>query len=193
MRDLIRLVRIGNLQETVVEEVESSLNEIFRPLKCEISESILPVPMETYNPERLQFLSTPILRHLSRYVNRREDMVLGITNIDLYVPSLNFIFGLASHITRTSIISLYRLMPEFYYQPSNPALLERRTIKEAVHELGHVLGAKHCSNSKCVMHFSNDITMTDEKEHKFCSGCRKIIDQAIGSMLESYNNSTKDI
>ncbi|MFX0097074.1 MAG: archaemetzincin family Zn-dependent metalloprotease [Candidatus Hodarchaeota archaeon] len=190
---MIRLVRIGNPQDKVVEKVGLSLNEVFQPLKCEVLESILPVPMETYNPQRLQFHSTPILRYLSRYVNRREDMVLGITNIDLYVPSLNFIFGLASHITRTSIISLCRLMPEFYYQPPNPTLLERRAIKEAVHELGHVLGAKHCSNSKCVMHFSNDITMTDEKEHEFCSRCRKIIDQAISSMAGSYSNSTKDI
>ena len=177
----------------IVEKVESSLEEAFWPLKCEILESTLPVPLETYNPKRLQFHSTPILQHLSKYVNRREDMVLGITNIDLYVPSLNFIFGLASHVSKTSILSLYRLMPEFYHQPSNPTLLERRAIKTAIHELGHVLGAKHCSNSKCVMHFSNDITMTDEKEHRFCSRCRTIIDQAISSIRGSDTNSTKDI
>ncbi|MFX1485674.1 MAG: archaemetzincin family Zn-dependent metalloprotease [Promethearchaeota archaeon] len=190
---MIKLVRIGNPQKAVVKKIKSSLAEAFTPLECEILEDTLPVPLETYSPSRSQFNSTPILRYLSRYVNRRRDMVLGITEIDLFASSLNFIFGLASYTSKTSIISLHRLRPEFYYQSSDPELLGERAIKEAVHELGHVLGANHCPDPKCVMHFSNDITMTDEKEHKFCPQCRTIIDLAIDLMIRPHNDSSKDI
>lgn len=190
---MIKLVRIGNPQKAVVKKIKSSLDEVFAPFECEILENILPIPSETYDPRRTQFHSTPILRYLSRYINRREDMVLGITDIDLFVPSLNFIFGLASHANKTSIVSLHRLRPEFYNQSSDPKLLGERAIKEAVHELGHVFGVNHCHDPKCVMHFSNDITMTDEKEQKFCSQCRTIIDQAIDSLTGFHKNSSKDI
>jgi archaemetzincin len=47
-----------------------------------------------------------------------------------------------------------------------------RTIKEAVHELGHTFGLEHCENARCVMHFSNSLADTDWKQAKFCSQCR---------------------
>jgi len=45
--------------------------------------------------------------------------------------------------------------------------------KEAVHELGHTYGLKHCPNPACVMHFSNSLHDTDLKGWKFCPNCQR--------------------
>ena len=67
------------------------------------------------------------------------DRVLGITNVDLYVPHLNFVFGEAECPGKAAIISLYRLEPEFYGQSPNTKLFAQHSVKEAVHEIGHTL------------------------------------------------------
>jgi archaemetzincin len=52
-------------------------------------------------------------------------------------------------------------------------LLGNRVVKEAVHEIGHMLGLKHCSQALCVMHFSERLPDTDRKQESFCSECDK--------------------
>ena len=89
-----------------------------------------------------------------------------MTQVDLYVPELNFVFGLANHAFRVGVISLARLTH------SNYSIFVSRSIKEAVHELGHaILGLGHCDNRRCVMAFSNSLADTDYKNETFCSQC----------------------
>jgi len=97
--------------------------------------------------------------------------VLGVTAADLYVPHLNFVFGEAYCPGKVAVISINRLRPEFYNEPPDIRLLLSRMSKEAVHELGHTFGLNHCSNSKCVMYFSNSIVDTDAKGSVFCDRC----------------------
>jgi len=48
-------------------------------------------------------------------------------------------------------------------------------VKEAVHEVGHTLGLAHCTNSSCVMFFSNSILDTDRKKSAFCEKCSTFV------------------
>jgi archaemetzincin len=129
---------------------------------------------QAYNPERKQYLSSKLLASLKK--SEREERIVGIADVDLYVPRLNFVFGEADIASGTAIVSLYRLRPEYYgLAPDEASLLERAT-KEIVHELGHTFGLGHCPNNKCVMHFSNSLADTDLKKAHFCNMCRpKII------------------
>lgn len=126
------------------------------------------IPLKAYNPIRKQYNSTIILQSIKNGC----DIVLGVTEVDLYANHLNFVFGEAELGGERAVISLKRLRPEFYGM-HDQNLLKLRTLKEAVHEIGHVLGLRHCRNERCVMHFSNSIIDTDLKSWKYCEKCRR--------------------
>jgi archaemetzincin len=133
----------------------------------------LPAPQYAFDERRGQYGSTAILARLRRSFEGVYERVLGIVDVDLFTPSLNFVFGEADILHGVAVVSLFRLRPERYGQTSNAKLLQERTLKEAVHELGHTFGMMHCFHYRCVMHFSNRLSDTDRKSFHFCQRCRE--------------------
>jgi archaemetzincin len=129
------------------------------------------IPPNAFAPNRRQYLAEAFMPAL-RPVKTGRDLALAVTDVDLYVPGLNFVFGLADPGSRSAIISLTRLRPEFYGQPPDPELFRLRVLKEAVHESGHLLGLGHCPRPSCIMFFSNQLADTDRKGPGFCRECR---------------------
>ena len=132
----------------------------------------MSIPEDTYDTIRRQYYSSLLLSKIHGYV--RESWVyrvLGITDVDLYVPRLNFVFGEAHNLLGVAVISVRRLRPEFYGHPPDKRLFLERCAKESIHEIGHTLGLGHCDNSRCVMFFSNDIQTVDAKDPQFCREC----------------------
>lgn len=99
-------------------------------------------------------------------------LALGITSQDLYIPGTNFVFGLASG-TR-AVISVFRL------QGQDPLAHRARVLKEAIHEIGHVIGLAHCPNKLCVMDSSNSLADTDRKGTEFCRECASRLEGLAG-------------
>lgn len=155
---------IGKIKRKVLLTLQESLEEVFN-LKCFLSSDALKIPEESYNPARDQYYSTKILLFLKSSIKKDFDRVIGVTNVDLYVPWLNFVFGEAECPGKFALISLYKLR-----HPDEKLFLER-VLKEAVHELGHTFGLGHCKNPFCVMYFSNSIADTDRKGFEFCIRC----------------------
>jgi len=182
----IAILCIGSVDMDVVESIQRELCDKFPDTTCEILEHTMPVPQDAYNASRRQYHSTSILARIQDYVEKsRVDQVLGVTEVDLYVPRLNFVFGEAQCPGRNAIISLFRLKPEFYGRSPNRSLFVERSLKEAVHEVGHTLGLVHCSNSACIMFFSNSILDTDAKKLVFCERCHPLVLKRLKALLRS--------
>ena len=50
-----------------------------------------------------------------------------------------------------------------------------RLRKEAVHELGHTFGLRHCDDWRCVMASSHAVERLDVKSAEFCARCRRAV------------------
>ena len=123
-----------------------------------------------FDEKRNQYNSKLILKRLTEFPHNSLKF-LAITKVDLFVPILKYVFGLAQVGGQCAIISTYRLRPQFYDHEPDQNLLMDRIGKTALHELGHSLGLTHCRDRRCVMHSSTKIGDTDFKRSDFCPTC----------------------
>jgi len=180
----ILILHARGVDTDILSTVRNSLVNAFPGSSCEIARGTFPVPKEAYDPARNQYNSSIILSKILEYVVSSEaDRILGMTDADLYVPRMNFVFGEAQYLGKAALISLHRLRPEFYGQPASKELFKERAVKEAIHEVGHTLGLGHCENPYCVMFFSLHIGMTDRKERTFCEKCRNKVEGVIRDLV----------
>lgn len=176
----IGILCVGNPDPQVIKRVQENLGMIFHDATIIQMSEVLPTPEEAFDEERQQYRSDTILAKIRSCAEKQEapDRVLGIADVDIFVPPLSFVFGEAERPGRAALISLWRLKPEFYKRNPSVEVLVERTTKEAVHELGHTFGLSHCSNPFCVMYFSNSIFETDRKQSLFCNKCFMKIDES---------------
>lgn len=172
MREL-RIVPINSIDMGLLTRLGLCLEERF--LYSCVVRAPLPVPKTVLNSVRKQVFFGSIAAKLSGVdeAGAGEQIVLGVTDFDMYKTSHQFIFGSASVAGRCAAVSIHRLRNEFYGEPSDENMLFQRLLKEAVHEIGHMLGLKHCYNARCAMYYSNSIFDTDNKHSQFCESCDK--------------------
>jgi len=129
-----------------------------------------------FSVEREQYFSTQIIAEAMKLTEAYKGKIVLLTDVDIFVPVLTFIFGEAQLNGKHAILSVCRLHEEFYSGISNKNLLLERTIKEVLHELGHCYGLRHCIDWDCVMHSSPGIEEVDIKGDTFCRKCISLIE-----------------
>jgi archaemetzincin len=130
---------------------------------------------DVLDPSRVQYNSSLILRQLIMNPPRNAEKILGVVDVDLFIPILTFVFGEAQLKGIGAVVSTHRLHNRFYGLPENRELMTGRLLKEAVHELGHTYGLIHCLQANCVMNSSTYVENIDLKSAEFCPLCQKSI------------------
>jgi archaemetzincin len=168
----IGILPIGDIETKNLLPLKDGLPKIFPKTVTRIVDERLPLSPNAFDKKRRQYRSNQVLANIQAFANESvARRILGVLDADIFVPELNFVFGEAAFPGKSALISVWRLKPEFHGEPSNAKVLAERSVKEAVHEIGHTLGLKHCSKSLCVMHFSNSIFDTDKKQNLLCDEC----------------------
>ena len=134
--------------------------------------SPLPDPTYAFDPVRSQYGSARILTELLERAAPGAERILGVTDRDLFIPMLSYVYGHAQFKGRAAVVSLARLRQEFYGLPPMRALFLARAAKEAVHEIGHTLHLTHCDDYRCAMAPSHAVEWIDLKESSLCDACR---------------------
>ncbi|UCE67712.1 MAG: hypothetical protein JSU85_06820 [Candidatus Zixiibacteriota bacterium] len=128
------------------------------------------LPEEAHNPRTNQYYPVPILSKLELLKGSEDEIIMALTEEDLYLPSQNFVFGQSNSVGRTAIVSLLRLRPEYYGLPEDVNLVKERLFSVALHQVGHVLGLKNCEN-ECVMRIAASVNEVDKRPDGFCPNC----------------------
>jgi archaemetzincin len=132
-------------------------------------------PSVAFEETRQQYNSTILLTELLKDLPSQDARVIGITDVDLFIPVLTFVFGEAQLNGHVGLASSFRLRNSYYGLPENAELVLERLGKEAVHEMGHVFGLTHCNNYTCAMHASTGVEEIDLKKVTFCRPCRDVL------------------
>lgn len=109
---------------------------------------------------------------------KNGEKIVGITDVDIFIPILTFLFGEAQLSGQGALVSTHRLQNEFYGLPRDDKLLYERILKEVLHEFGHTFGLIHCKNYGCVMMSSSFVEGIDLKHWQFCRQCKVFVKSA---------------
>lgn len=167
------VVEVGDVEPEVTAHVEQVVG---MALGFEIQRARRWVDVEgAYDRKRRQYGSTEILHGLVERCPADAVKVLGITEKDLFIPMLSFLFGQAQVGGKYALVSVARLRSEFYHLPAQRGLLLERASKESLHELGHAFGLVHCPEPDCVMSLSTNLSQVDRKRKEYCVGCGALL------------------
>ncbi len=96
--------------------------------------------------------------------------LIAFTNYDLYPgDTWAFVFGQATFAERVGVWSLYQFTP-----PGRKTTFDQlldRTLKVAMHEVGHMFTMKHCTLYECLMAGTNHLAESDRRPLDNCPEC----------------------
>jgi archaemetzincin len=164
------VVPLGPVARDVLTEIASAAEAAYA-LRAELVPG-RERPAYAFNKDRNQYHSSAVLRRLAAVRRPGERVpVLGVADVDLFVPDAPFVFGEADRDALTALFSIARLVRGPAGHPPEPERVRHRVGVEAVHELGHLLGLSSCSDFRCAMFLSRDVADTDRKG-PLCGLCR---------------------
>lgn len=165
----ITLVTFGYFEPSLIEKI---INAVQNEFHCKVIQKEALIDLSEYfDSSRRQYNGDKILKSIMLYPSHTSSKVLGLLQVDLYIPILTFIFGQAQLNGNYGIASSYRLNSSLYGLSNDENIMLERFIKEIIHEIGHMFGLIHCFDQQCVMRSSTYVEDIDQKEKHLCSQC----------------------
>jgi len=168
----VSLIRIIPLQFAGVEMMEQFLPILSTRFNMDIIISTQRLDLTPFfNPARSQYNANDMIQKLVPMAGENEK-ILGLTDLDLFIPVLSYIFGQAYLGGAVALVSGHRLDNARYGLKQDPELFSERLLKCIIHELGHAFGLKHCHMPGCVMVATTYVEEMDQKVDLFCHECQ---------------------
>jgi archaemetzincin len=162
---VMQLAAIGSTPPSLLRDLELPLTTQLGVTPV-YSRVILASPSYAYNKDRNQYHSNAIMRRLVPLLEPGQT-ILGVVDVDLFVPDSGFVFGEADRESRAAVLSISRLG-----QGADEALLRRRVQMEGLHQAGHLVGLSYCEDARCAMFLATTLSDVDRKQTALCHICR---------------------
>ncbi len=166
----IRILPLGNdIEEDVLTIIAANLQALFS-LPVDVL-SAASLPESAYHPVRRQYNAISILRDLRAGNDSNDVRLLGVVNVDLFIPILTYVFGEAQMEQSCAVVSLQRIRYRKDGANAPLSLYLERAAKLAVHEVAHTFGLPHCTEADCIMKFLPDLDALDDQPLVLCRYC----------------------
>jgi archaemetzincin len=162
---VLQLVAVGNPPLGLLREIDEPLAAL--GVSSVQGKVQLQAPTYAFNKDRGQYHANAIMRRLTAAIEPPALFVLGLLDVDLFVPDSPFVLGDADRESRAALVSVFRLR-----QGAEPDTLRRRTLVEVVHQTGHLVGLSYCEDPRCVMFLAQAPQDCDRKGLSLCNLCR---------------------
>ena len=133
-----------------------------------------PVPKAGDDPARGQHLAGPCLAGLRGPLARAgvaADATLFVTDVDLYKPGTDGVFGDIDAAAHVAVVSVRRLREAFYKRKADPVKARARLVKLALYALGRARGLPECGDAGCALFTMTGLADIDMKPEKYCASC----------------------
>lgn len=160
----LQLVAVGNVAVGFLKELEVPISQVLT-VNVYLGKTMMPAPAYAFNKDRSQYHSTAIMRRLLTVRDSGTPLIMGVTDVDLFVPDSPFVYGEADRESHVAVMSLHRLK-------GDGEAWKRRTFIEAVHQAGHLIGLSYCEDVRCAMFLATSITDAERRQMHLCNNCR---------------------
>jgi len=166
---IVAVQPLGDVRGDIVDAIASGLEPFFH-IRTDVFQDH-PIPQGSHNPQRGQYNCYPILTFLKTLKPDHAIKTIGVTDVDLFVPILTYVFGEAEMGGHAAVISTYRLARGRDWEQIPSEQLFKRVEKIAIHELAHTFRLSHCKEDGCLMGSFPVLSRIDENPIRFCRYC----------------------
>jgi len=177
MRAKIVIVPLGEADLATINRLAGSLGGIFNR-GVDILKGML-MPGEAFNETRSQYYARIIMAKLERVKANSRELVVGICEEDIYLPSTHYIMGYADALAGTAVVSMFHFRAEFYGLPEDDTKVYPRLYKEVVHQLANLYTIPPCANPSCVHYHSREMIDIDNKSSRLCDICLRSLQKVL--------------
>jgi archaemetzincin len=172
------ILPVGKIEPAEIEAVAARVAKVVN--HAVETRPAVPAPRAGDDPARGQHLAAPFLAALKATLPRTgpagaaaPDAAIFVTDVDLYRPQTDGVFGEIDAKGKVAVLSVRRLREAFYKRKADPAKQRARLVKMILVALGRIRGLTECRDPHCVMGPMAALADVDAHGERYCAACWK--------------------